>query len=296
MELKDAIELLEEVKVLDDSMYQYNPAYLEALDTVIEKARSLNHYAGQLKWERDVAIGQLNEIGIQFGEKMDSVKLAQEKRDPEDEDIRGKDEEKAEGAGCAASCPGNDRGAEYPHKILSFTIPTVIDTTRISDPDADMFVRLLQKAGACPDFNRMIKVSDVLASQEINRMEKDMILDILYRSQERGKILPGMRSGNLGMHGICRDDGNKAEVEKDSAEEDIHEGFWKDSFSISDLFVSSALDRDEISRVIHFVRKSGVKPSPETQEISQQKLFVKISSWREKKFMMKKLSEIRKMK
>ena len=82
MELKDAIELLEEVKVLDDSMYQYTPAYLEALDNVIENVRSLKHYAGQLRWERDVAIGQLNEIGIQFGEKMDSVKLAQEKRHP----------------------------------------------------------------------------------------------------------------------------------------------------------------------------------------------------------------------
>lgn len=31
-------------------------------------------YAEQIRWERDVAVGQLNEIGCQFGQKMDEVK------------------------------------------------------------------------------------------------------------------------------------------------------------------------------------------------------------------------------
>ena len=36
MTREEAKEILEEVKVLDDSMYQYNPAYLEALEMAIE--------------------------------------------------------------------------------------------------------------------------------------------------------------------------------------------------------------------------------------------------------------------
>mgnify|MGYP003302346752 CR=1 FL=1 len=31
-------------------------------------------YAEQIRWERDVAVGQLNEIGCQFGQKMEEVK------------------------------------------------------------------------------------------------------------------------------------------------------------------------------------------------------------------------------
>ena len=32
-------------------------------------------YADQIRWERDIAIEQLNEIGCQFGQKMDEVKM-----------------------------------------------------------------------------------------------------------------------------------------------------------------------------------------------------------------------------
>ena len=31
-------------------------------------------YADQIRWERDIVVGQLNEIGCQFGQKMDEVK------------------------------------------------------------------------------------------------------------------------------------------------------------------------------------------------------------------------------
>ena len=37
---EQAIEILEEVKELDDSMFQFNPSYMEALDYVIQKMKS----------------------------------------------------------------------------------------------------------------------------------------------------------------------------------------------------------------------------------------------------------------
>ena len=36
---EQAIEILEEVKELDDSMFQFNPSYMEALDYVIQKMK-----------------------------------------------------------------------------------------------------------------------------------------------------------------------------------------------------------------------------------------------------------------
>lgn len=40
----EAIEILEEVKELDDSMYQFNPKYMEALDVVLNITRNLYHF------------------------------------------------------------------------------------------------------------------------------------------------------------------------------------------------------------------------------------------------------------
>lgn len=36
----EAIEILEEVKILDDSMYQYNPCYCAALNMAIESLKT----------------------------------------------------------------------------------------------------------------------------------------------------------------------------------------------------------------------------------------------------------------
>ena len=44
---------------------------LEDVPTVEAVPKS---YAEQIRWERDVAVGQLNEIGCQFGQRMDEVK------------------------------------------------------------------------------------------------------------------------------------------------------------------------------------------------------------------------------
>lgn len=48
MKKEDAVEILEEVKALDDSMYQYNPAYLEALNMAIESLRADTTMEGEM--------------------------------------------------------------------------------------------------------------------------------------------------------------------------------------------------------------------------------------------------------
>ena len=41
---KEAIEILEEVKELDDSMFQFNPSYMEALSLAIEALKRMKRY------------------------------------------------------------------------------------------------------------------------------------------------------------------------------------------------------------------------------------------------------------
>ncbi len=40
MTIEEAVEILEEVKIMDDSMYAYNDAYLTALDMAIEALKA----------------------------------------------------------------------------------------------------------------------------------------------------------------------------------------------------------------------------------------------------------------
>ncbi len=72
-------------RVLDTPTH--SPAYLRYVAQLNERT-ALKHeiadapaveavpksYADQIRWERDIAIGQLNEIGCGFGQKMDEVK------------------------------------------------------------------------------------------------------------------------------------------------------------------------------------------------------------------------------
>ena len=55
---------------------------VEECREAVEKSRSLYAYIKQVLWERNIAIQQLEEIGISLGEKMDFVKNAVEKRKP----------------------------------------------------------------------------------------------------------------------------------------------------------------------------------------------------------------------
>ena len=78
-------EELARQRVLDTPTH--SPAYLRYVAQLNERT-ALKHeianaptveavpksYAEQIRWERDVAVGQLNEIGCQFGQKMDEVK------------------------------------------------------------------------------------------------------------------------------------------------------------------------------------------------------------------------------
>ena len=63
--LRMAIEALEE---------EQEPAGDDAYRGVLEKIRSLESYNAQIRWERDIALQQLGELGLSLGEKADSVK------------------------------------------------------------------------------------------------------------------------------------------------------------------------------------------------------------------------------
>ena len=74
----EAIEILEEVKILDDSMYQYNTTYLNALDMAIESLKTdaipvewiMTHF-GALKVALDIIESWENrvEYGIDWIER-----------------------------------------------------------------------------------------------------------------------------------------------------------------------------------------------------------------------------------
>ena len=44
MKPEEAIEILDEVKELDDSMYAYNPKYMDAVDMAIEALKEVQQY------------------------------------------------------------------------------------------------------------------------------------------------------------------------------------------------------------------------------------------------------------
>ena len=69
-------------KALIDSLYSCEELkgrrVIEAVANTIKEQPTVEavpkSYADQIRWERDIAIEQLNEIGCQFGQKMDEVK------------------------------------------------------------------------------------------------------------------------------------------------------------------------------------------------------------------------------
>ena len=44
MALEEAIEILEEAKELDDTLYAYSPAYMEALEVAISTLKEVQQY------------------------------------------------------------------------------------------------------------------------------------------------------------------------------------------------------------------------------------------------------------
>ena len=88
MEMSDLISrelLTKEIINRPTEQSGYNPVYLNGCATRQNESMNIindmptveavpKSYAEQIRWERDVAVGQLNEIGCQFGQKMDEVK------------------------------------------------------------------------------------------------------------------------------------------------------------------------------------------------------------------------------
>ena len=68
MRLIDADNL----KIPNDAPYKASVKRVVAQQPSVEAVPK--SYAEQIRWERDVAVGQLNEIGCQFGQEMDEVK------------------------------------------------------------------------------------------------------------------------------------------------------------------------------------------------------------------------------
>ena len=68
MTKREAIEILEEVKTLDDSMFTYSQAYNDALDTAIEalKAQEPVRPVTGL-WDRDIQLFNCGACGGEIG-------------------------------------------------------------------------------------------------------------------------------------------------------------------------------------------------------------------------------------
>ena len=60
------------LKIPNDAPYKASVKRVVAQQPTVEAVPK--SYAEQIRWERDVAVGQINEIGCQFGQKMDEVK------------------------------------------------------------------------------------------------------------------------------------------------------------------------------------------------------------------------------
>lgn len=63
---REAIDILEEVKVIDDSIYAYNPAYNAALDKAIDSLRASSNASCGDTISRQAAIDVLNKHGVMF--------------------------------------------------------------------------------------------------------------------------------------------------------------------------------------------------------------------------------------
>lgn len=73
----EAMEILEEVKELDDSMYQFNPKYMEALETVLTLTRNLHnfmrglyekHFIGEETYTSEEVYNMINKEVFEKGE------------------------------------------------------------------------------------------------------------------------------------------------------------------------------------------------------------------------------------
>lgn len=79
MTYKEAIRRIKDHKRIHFQNEERAIKITEALDMAIDALEKQSIYR-QIKWERDVAIDQLKEIGLSLGEKADKVREAMEKQ------------------------------------------------------------------------------------------------------------------------------------------------------------------------------------------------------------------------
>ena len=62
MKPEEAIDILEEIKVLDDTLYSYSPVYMQALETAIFALKEVRQY----QLIKDVTVGEIAEVLNEF--------------------------------------------------------------------------------------------------------------------------------------------------------------------------------------------------------------------------------------
>lgn len=73
MTYKEAADILEEVKVMDDSMYQYNSKYMEALDVAIALLRNKSGVDNPADNENEIKVGNVFILDSEDGNKYEVV-------------------------------------------------------------------------------------------------------------------------------------------------------------------------------------------------------------------------------
>lgn len=80
MKPEEAIDILEEIKVLDDTLYSYSPVYMQALETAIFALKEVRQY----QLIKDVTVGEIAEVINTFSKigTVEQCREAVEKQKP----------------------------------------------------------------------------------------------------------------------------------------------------------------------------------------------------------------------
>lgn len=80
MKPEEAIDILEEIKVLDDTLYSYSPVYMQALETAIFALKEVRQY----QLIKDVTVGEIAEVLNEFSKigTVEECREAVEKQKP----------------------------------------------------------------------------------------------------------------------------------------------------------------------------------------------------------------------
>lgn len=73
MTYEEAADILEEVKVMDDSMYQYNSKYMEALDVAITLLRNKSDVENPADNENEIKVGDVFILDSENGKQYEVV-------------------------------------------------------------------------------------------------------------------------------------------------------------------------------------------------------------------------------